>query len=230
MVDTLLFDLDGTLIDSLDDLHYCCTETFKTLGLEPITREQVALFIGKGARVLVQKALHARLGQEPSEEFVERALQEYLRAMAVDDGRYSKLEPFIEDSLAKLKSHGFTMAVVTNKTQSIAVDTLKRFKLDGYFGTIVGAGDAPHKPAPDMLILAARKLGRPLKQCVMIGDSMNDALAARNAGIGSCLLRTGYNEGMDIDLWAKTYSQGTPVFDTMRELSDYLIEQKRSLP
>ena len=87
MIKALLFDVDGTLIDSLDDLEIACKQMMQSLNLAPLSRDEVSRFIGKGARILVIRALNARLGRTPTDEEIDQALRVYLRAMAEVDGR-----------------------------------------------------------------------------------------------------------------------------------------------
>lgn len=228
MIKALLFDVDCTLIDSLDDLEIACNQLMQSLNLAPLSRDEVSRFIGKGARILVVRALNARLGRTPTDEEIDQALRVYLRAMAEVDGRYSKLEPNVLEALERLKKFHYPMAVVTNKPHSIAEALLSKFQIRHFFDTVIGADDVTHpKPAPDMLLLAASKLNVTIEECAMIGDSMNDAQAAQNAKAHPLLLRTGFNEGVSIDDWTKIHLPLTPIFDTMEELSDYLENTQR---
>ena len=228
MIKALLFDVDGTLIDSLDDLVVANTKLMTNLNLTPLSREEVSRFIGKGARVLVIRALNARLMRAPTDGEIDHALGIYLRAMAEVDGQYSKLAPYVPEGLVRLKKLGFPMAVVTNKPHAIAEALLEKFQIRSFFDAVIGADDVEHpKPAPDMLFLAASRVGADINESAMIGDSMNDALAAQNAKAHPLLLRTGFNEGIRIDDWVKIHLPLTPIFDTMKELSDYLENVQR---
>ena len=228
MIKALLFDVDGTLIDSLDDLVVANAKLMASLGFAPLSRDEVSRFIGKGARVLVIRALNARLMRAPTDDEIDHALGIYLQAMAEVDGQFSKLEPYVPKGLERLKKLGFPMAVVTNKPHAIAEALLEKFQIRPFFDAVIGADDVEHpKPAPDMLLLAASELRANIDECAMIGDSMNDALAAQNAKAHPLLLRTGFNEGIRIDDWVKIHLPLTPIFDTMKELSDYLENVQR---
>ena len=151
-----------------------------------------------------------------------------LKEMKLAEGTRTKQLPGVPTALQTLQKHGFKMAIVTNKPAAIARRLVAQFNLIGYFETIVGAGDTPYvKPHPQMLAEAAHRMGVSLQNCVMIGDSMNDSLAAKNAHISALLLKTGYNEGTAIDEWAKANAPSDLVFDTMIELSDFLIATER---
>lgn len=225
----LLFDLDGTLIDSVDDLVIAINQTLSEIGARPLSRDEVCTFIGKGARNMVHRSLTAVLGDKPDEHLVDRLYLSYVHNMQSLDGKYSKLLPHVTSSLTALKQAGFKLAVVTNKPSIVIEPILKRFELTKYFSTVLGADSVEHpKPAPDMLEAAAKALDLKIDETVMIGDSMNDALAAKNAGITALLLKTGYNEGINIEDWVQINTPNFPVFDSMQELSQYLLPFQRS--
>ena len=225
----LLFDLDGTLIDSVDDLVIAINQTLSEIGARPLSRNEVCSFIGKGARNMVQRSLTAVLGEKPDEHLVDKLYLSYVHNMQSLDGKYSKLLPHVTSSLMALKQAGFKLAVVTNKPSIVVEPILKRFELTEYFSIALGADSVEHpKPAPDMLEAAAKALGLSINETVMIGDSMNDALAAKNARIMALLLKTGYNEGINIEDWVQINTPNFPVFDSMQELSQYLLPFQRS--
>ena len=203
----LLFDLDGTLIDSVDDLVIAINQTLSEIGARPLSRNEVCSFIGKGARNMVQRSLTAVLGEKPDEHLVDKLYLSYVHNMQSLDGKYSKLLPHVTSSLMALKQAGFKLAVVTNKPSIVVEPILKRFELTEYF---------------------SKALGLSINETVMIGDSMNDALAAKNAGIMALLLKTGYNEGINIEDWVQINTPNFPVFDSMQELSQYLLPFQRS--
>lgn len=230
MVKALLFDLDGTLLDSVDDLTVAINNTFASRSLPQIERSDVARFIGKGARVLVQRSLEKVCGQKPGDETVDNVLPDYLNEMKLAEGTRTKQLPGVPEALKRLRNAGFKMAVVTNKPAAIARRLLSQFNLLMYFETIIGAGDvAAIKPNPLMLTEAAHRMGIPIRECVMIGDSMNDSLAAKNAHIHALLVKTGYNEGVAIDQWVLEYATDDLVFDTMTELAQFLIKNERRI-
>ena len=225
----LLFDLDGTLIDSLGDLHVAINRSLSEISARSLTREEVAKFIGKGARNMVERSLTAVLGTAPSRQQAERLYARYIFYMQEVNGQHSELLPAVFESLSQLQEVGYKMAVVTNKPNVVIPPLLERFKLSKFFSVVLGADSVAHpKPHPDMLLKAINLLGVDFPHTFMIGDSLNDALAARNAGIASLLLKTGYNEGLKIEQWAQLYAPDTPVFDTMRELTQYLLPFQRS--
>lgn len=228
MVKALLFDLDGTLLDSVDDLTVAINNTLMSKALPTIARSDVALFIGKGARVLVQRALSKACGRAPGEKLIDEVLPRYLQEMKLAEGTRTKQIPTVPEALARLQKAGFKMAIVTNKPANVARKLVTQFNLLDFFETVIGAGDVDTiKPDPKMLIEAAHRMGVGIEDCVMIGDSMNDSFAAKNARISALLVKTGYNEGIAIDQWAKEYAPNDLVFDTMAQLADHVIKTER---
>ncbi len=228
MVKALLFDLDGTLLDSVDDLTVAINNTLMSKALPTIARSDVALFIGKGARVLVQRALTKACGRAPGEKLIDEILPRYLQEMKLAEGTRTKQIPTVPEALARLQKAGFKMAIVTNKPANVARKLVTQFNLLDFFETVIGAGDVDTiKPDPKMLIEAAHRMGVGIEDCVMIGDSMNDSFAAKNARISALLVKTGYNEGIAIDQWAKEYAPNDLVFDTMAQLADHVIKTER---
>lgn len=228
MVKALLFDLDGTLLDSVDDLTVAINNTLMSKALPTIARSDVALFIGKGARVLVQRALSKACGRAPGVKLIDEVLPRYLQEMKLAEGTRTKQIPTVPEALARLQKAGFKMAIVTNKPANVARKLVTQFNLLDFFETVIGAGDVDTiKPDPKMLIEAAHRMGVGIEDCVMIGDSMNDSFAAKNARISALLVKTGYNEGIAIDQWAKEYAPNDLVFDTMAQLADHVIKTER---
>ena len=222
----LLFDLDGTLVDSLDDLVAAINATMLQCNLRPLSREDVARIIGKGSRVLVEKALLLRDPSTIDPIKIESVHRLYLQQLDDINGRHTHCFEGVTESLAHLKADGFSIALVTNKPRRHTLTLLRQLHLDHFFDVVVAGGDASTlKPAPEMLLLAARALVRNPSDCIMIGDSMNDALAAQNAQMTSILLKTGYNEGVNIDKWAQKYAPDSLVFANIRELVSYLDTQ-----
>ena len=224
-IKALLFDLDGTLVDSVDDLTVAANIALKAAGYPPVSREDMGRFIGKGARVLIERVLTSKLGRAPSSTELEPMLTRYLAEMNGAKDCYTKLLPGVREALSRLKAAGIPMAVVTNKPSQAARSLLNRFELTDFFDCIIGADDVKTpKPDPEMLQMAANIMRVNLKDCAMIGDSMNDALAAENAGIQALLVKTGYNEGIAIDLWVMQNKKSIPVFNTMTELADNVLK------
>ena len=133
MVKALLFDLDGTLLDSVDDLTVAINNTLMSKSLPTIARSDVALFIGKGARVLVQRALTKACGRAPGEKLIDEVLPRYLQEMKLAEGTRTKQIPTVPEALARLQKAGFKMAIVTNKPANVARKLVTQFNLLDFF-------------------------------------------------------------------------------------------------
>jgi phosphoglycolate phosphatase len=190
----VVFDLDGTLIDTAPDLVASLNHTIAALGLAPVGYEDLTYLVGHGARTMIERA--CKLGGHPLEPdayppLLERFIAFYSDGMPGD----SKPYPGLIAALDRLKEAGITLAVCTNKMEGLAVPLLKKLGLDGYFAAISG-GDTFAVRKPDgghVLGTIARAGGDPLRS-IMIGDSVNDILAARNAGVPSIAVPFGYSD------------------------------------
>ena len=189
----ILWDLDGTLLDTLEDLKDAVNYALRQYGCPERTLEQVRCFVGNGAGKLIRRALPGQ-DDDPDFEQVLGCFRAYYDAHCrVKTDAY----PGILEVLAKLKEAGYPMAVVSNKPDS-AVQILCR----DYFGDLVShtqgeVAGTPRKPAPDMAWLAAGKLGIPRERCIYVGDSEVDVQTALAAGM-TCLSVTWGFRGMDV--------------------------------
>ena len=193
-----LFDLDGTLIDSVPDITLAVAELMATEDLAPFHEADVRIMVGHGLRVLVRRALDAR-GRTPDpaefEAVIDRMLEIYPRHLT---GRTTLL-PGVVDCLDALAAAGCAVAVVTNKIQSAATTVLDHFELSDRFTIILGdqegLSDLAPKPEPDMLLHTLSAVGVEPADAVMVGDSGADVAAARAAGVFSVAVRGGYCNG-----------------------------------
>ncbi|CDX24697.1 phosphoglycolate phosphatase [Mesorhizobium sp. ORS 3324] len=190
----ILFDLDGTLIDSAPDIAAAVNELLAARDLPPLSVDQVRAMIGGGVRKLVERAFAA--SEAPLRG---SALEEANRVMAPIYRRHltglTKLMPGVREVLTQFHLNGIAMGVATNKPQLATREILLHFHLTEYLGAIVG-GDAVTylKPAPDALLLALDQLGVEPSDALMVGDSSGDVGAARAAGMPVALLRGGYTQ------------------------------------
>lgn len=177
-----IFDLDGTLTDTLDSLEYCTNETLKAVGLKTITREQCRAFVGNGAAKLISCAI-AAAGDE-KQEHMDEAMEVYMRIFAKHC--LYQVNPYdgIPELLKRLKEKGVHLAVHSNKPHDQAVDVVQKIFGDGVFDVVQGQKDpVPRKPDPAGVYKIAEKIGADIKNCIYIGDSEVDVKTGQNAGI-----------------------------------------------
>ena len=190
----ILFDLDGTLIDSAPDIVAAVNELLAGRDLPPLKVDQIRAMIGGGVMKLVERAFAAS-----GSPLAGSALEEANRDMAPIYRRHltglTRLMPGVREALTHFHLNGTAMGVVTNKPQLATREILLHFHLTEYLGAIVG-GDAVTKlkPAPDALLLALDQLQAEPYEALMVGDSVSDVGAARAAGMPVALLRGGYTQ------------------------------------
>jgi len=195
----ILIDLDGTLVDSVPDLAYCVDETMKSIGRKPWGEDKVREWVGNGVERLVKRALLGALDGEPEEALFAKALPIFMAVYADNISGRSVLYPGVEAGLATLKEQGYVVCCVTNKAEQFTLPLLRDMGIDHFFEIIVsGDTTAKKKPDPMPLLYAAEKMGISPENSMMIGDSVNDVAAARNAGFDVVCLPYGYNHGNDI--------------------------------
>jgi phosphoglycolate phosphatase len=191
-----ILDLDGTLVDTLGDFVAVLARVLSELGLPPVTRGFVEHTIGRGSGHLVRTTL-AEVGAAPA--LFERAWALYQRHYAEVNGEHSAVYPGVVEGLGALREFGLPLAVLTNKPAAPARELLRRKGLDGYFRHVFGGDDFERrKPDPLPLVKTCEALGTPPQRTWMVGDSRNDAEAARAAGCPLVLVTYGYNHGEDI--------------------------------
>jgi phosphoglycolate phosphatase len=194
MVDAILFDLDGTLIDTAPEIADAVNATLRRAGHGPATLEQVRGWIGDGARATLTKALSAA-GVRPSElpTQVLRAWPGFELDYQLACGTTSSLFPGVRALLQRLQAADVRCAMVTNKESTFSHRLLVRHDLTGYFDVLVCGDTLPLKkpdPAPALHALAA--LGVPPERALFVGDSAHDVACARAAGVPVWLVRHGY--------------------------------------
>ena len=188
---TVLVDLDGTLVDTAPDIVVAANHMLADLHAAPLPFETVAGFIGKGVPNLVRRSLEASDIDPTADPAQAEAL--FHRHYAVLNGRLSGVYPGVAPGLAALRAHGYRLACVTNKPESLAAPLLAITGLAAYFEVLVG-GDtiAQMKPDPEPLRHACRLLEADVAHSVLVGDSSVDIAAARAASIPVYIVRYGY--------------------------------------
>jgi len=189
----VIFDLDGTLVDSAGEIARALNRTLAGYDRPPFAHSEVEALIGKGVRVLVERALRmARVTGASLDDVV----AQFERFYAEEVGTEARLYPGVREGLGELERAGIPMAVVTNKPRFFTERLLERLEVLTYFRAIVAGDDGiPRKPFGDMLLAAARDMGVDMDSVLMLGDSENDVLAARDAGCVVWCVPYGYNEG-----------------------------------
>jgi phosphoglycolate phosphatase len=191
-----IVDLDGTLVDTLGDFVVVLDRVLDELGLPRVSRAFVERTIGKGSEHLIRSTL-TEAGAVASLYLPAWAL--YQRHYLAINGAHASVYPGVADGLAALRSRGWKLACLTNKPTAFAVALLRRKGLDGFFDVVFG-GDAfeTKKPDPLPLLKTCAALGSAPAHTLVIGDSSNDARAARAAGCPVVLVSYGYNHGEPI--------------------------------
>ena len=198
-VKMVMIDLDGTLIDSAPDLAASANRMLQELGMPTYEQAQVAQWIGNGVSRLVKRALTGEMNAEPDAELYKRGYAIFLEAYAELVSDQSRPYPGVVEGLEKLQAAGFELACITNKAEAFTLPLLKDLGLHKYFKLII-SGDtlAKKKPDPLPLLHACKHFGITPDHGVLIGDSINDTQAARNAGMPVILVPYGYNRGQDV--------------------------------
>lgn len=204
--DAVLFDLDGTLLYTLPDIHAAVCRALTLSGYAARTMEDTRRFVGTGSRELVRKSLPADALPEDVDRVLVTYRAEYKAALVVDTVPYAG----IPDTLAALREKGIALGVVTNKPHENAVYIIGRC-FPGVFGVTEGNRDGkPFKPAPDAVNAALDALGVTAERSLYVGDSEVDALTAQNAGMDCVLCAWGYRPRSELEKYPALGIIGAP--------------------
>lgn len=192
--DSVTFDLDGTLLDTVPDLHEAARRTLAELGLPPRGEDEIRNFVGHGVGVLVRRCLN---GVAPTDEAtLAAAVAVFQRHYAAVNGQQSRLFAGVCEGLEAWRATGLPLAVVTNKPAAFTLPLLEATGLAPYFAVVVSGDSTPHrKPHPAPLWHACNQMGTDPAANLHIGDSRHDIETARNAGCAVFCVPYGYNEG-----------------------------------
>lgn len=222
MYKACIFDLDGTLTDTLDSLVYSVNETMKEVGAEPITREQCRRFVGNGARKLVERALRAN-GEEQMTK-LDAACEAYSRIF--DENCTYGVSPYpgVMDLLKSLKELGIKTAVLSNKPHRQTVRVAEDVLDGSLFDCVQGQKDnVPKKPDPAAALLIAEEFGVLPQETVYIGDSEVDLETGKAAGMLTVLVSWGFR-----DRQVLVEAGAGNIVDSAEEILEFLKEDKRN--
>jgi len=195
----VLFDLDGTLLDTVADISLALNRALAEHSLASLPVGQIRTLIGRGAAALIERAL-ARLGADAAHvdpaALLARFHVQYQRVQQHGEIQ-TRVYPGVSAGLAALHALRLRLAVVTNKPAQPALDLLARTGLARWIDVVVGGDSGELKPHPQPLWSACERLRVAPAQALMVGDSLNDVLAARAAGVRIVCVTYGYNEGAD---------------------------------
>ena len=199
-VSAVLFDLDGTLLDTVADIALALNRTLMESGWAPLAQDDVRRMIGRGSPILIERAAASqgrRINPDGQAALVESFFHHYGELEDANEDRAQPYEGAVE-SLRTVHAAGLHTAVVTNKQHRFADALLERLGLAEWVDVVIG-GDtcARRKPDPQPLLFACESLGIAPSESMMVGDSVNDVQAARAAGIPIVCVSYGYNEGRD---------------------------------
>ena len=195
----ILFDVDGTLVDSVPDLAWCVDRMMERLELPPRGEAKVRNWVGNGVEALVRRALIDRLDGEPDPELFRRAYPLFLVLYADNTSKRSHLYPGVEEALRRLQEAGYRLGSVTNKAEQFTLPLLEALGIRDRFEIVISGDSLPRKkPDPLPLLHAAEFFGVSPEESLMVGDSVSDVKAARAAGFRIVCMSYGYNHGEDI--------------------------------
>ena len=213
-----VFDLDGTLIDSIGDIADALNATLAARGLPALPQDRIKQMVGAGVPELVRRGLAAH-GVEPGE--IEPFVRELIALYSAQPAARTRLYDGGAELLASLAARGMKLGICTNKPQAITEQVLSELGIASYFEAVVGVRpDVPVKPDPAMLRTALDALGVAAPDAVMIGDSASDVGVARALGVPVIVVRSGYGQDAPQDLGADmlidTLGEAEAAIDALR--------------
>lgn len=198
-VDAVLFDLDGTLLDSAPDLGFAANQLRVARGMEPLPQQHYRPFVGTGARGMLRIAL----GVTPEDPAFDDLKEEFFRAYEQCMGQHSQLFEGVETLLEQLQTNGVPWGIVTNKSERFALPIVQELSALAVAQALVCGDTTPHsKPHPEPLHEAAKRMACSTQRCIYVGDDERDMQAAHAAGMQSVAAAYGYLGGVaSVTLW-----------------------------
>ncbi len=190
---SLVFDLDGTLVDTAPDLAGAMNAVLVANGRAPVPPAEVRHMVGHGARALIERGF-AVTGAPAKATDIDGYFEHFIDYYGAHIADASAPFPEVREVLTRLKAAGHTMGVCTNKPEGLAVSLLEALDLTGFFSAVLGADTLDvKKPDPRHLTETVKRMGGDLGRAVMMGDSEVDAETARNAGVPAVIFTFGYS-------------------------------------
>lgn len=222
MYKACIFDLDGTLTDTLESLTFSVNETMKEIGFPAITREQCRQFVGNGSKVLIEKTLKA----EGDDELIhfDEAFAAYGRIF--DDNCTYHVTPYdgVPELLRELKDRGLKLGVLSNKPDRQAVHVVKEIFGEGIFDEVRGQREGvPRKPDPAAVTAMAEAFGADASEILYIGDSEVDGATGRRAGMDTILVSWGFRSRQVLEQAGPKW-----IVDSAEEILEIIDERKNT--
>ena len=217
--EAVLFDLDGTLIDSAPDVHACVNEMQAIRARPSVSIAEVKKFIGSGAEPLVRQVLE-RNGESTTSKEIDENVQLFLKIYRANPVRYGSLFPEVVETLELLLRQGLAMGICTNKPEATTLPVLEKFNLQKYL-SVISCGDKIQfqKPDPRHIDHAMGLLGSSAQNTLFVGDSMNDVIAAKKAGVDILAVTFGYEKP---DLLEK---DATSLINRISDVVDFIAQK-----
>jgi len=204
----IMFDLDGTLINSISDLHFAVSHAVVDLGYAPVTEKQVSTWVGNGVPTLMARALSRNINVRPDLDarLKQQSLKYFNHYYTESNHQRTTVFPGVLHSLEALEHQGIKLAIISNKPSQFIPPIIEKLGLSSFFDDIIG-GDQVRNPKPHaepLIKLMERNHFLP-EECLMVGDSRNDIVAGQNAGCPTLGYTFGYNYGVPISDSKPTY-------------------------
>ena len=192
---TLVYDLDGTLVDSAPDLHLALNHTLASIGLGPVKLDDIRNMIGDGAKALIRKGLTQHQRRMDDAQIDTQLWPLFIDYYSQNAYRLSQTFAGVDACLRHFQAGGYTQVICTNKAQSLAEIVIRGLNIEPYFAALSGGDTYTYrKPDGRHLLTLLEHAGRTAKKAIMIGDSETDEMAARNAGLPFVFVSFGYGK------------------------------------
>ena len=212
-IKAILFDLDGTLLHTAPDLTVAVNNLRLEYGLPALPTDEAIAMVGRGAINLIRRALREVI--ESNDAFdIDHAYKRFAHHYHAVNGTHTVEYKGVTDTLQRLHAQGIRLGIVTNKPSEFSLPLVQQFGWSTLFDVVVCGDTTPFKkPNPAPLYHALNQLNSHAEEALMVGDSMNDALAAQAAGCACTILSYGYNEGTPMRDALAEHQLDIPVFD-----------------